>query len=166
MEAYNFFKFLKDKRGKKFPFLYKFRVAPETLTDEDLHIKGDLVFGEEDNGALPDNLTIEGNLTLTNTHTLYLPKNLTVGASLDVRDTPDLTHLPDNLTVGGDLSIEGTSISEIPYNLKVGNGFYAGYTPLAKKYKAHQIKKMITDRGGSVKFLEIENSEDYTPFPY
>lgn len=165
MNAYNFFKFLKDKRGKKFPFLYKFRTAPETLTAEDLHIKGSLVFGEGDDGALPDNLTIEGDLILTDTHTKYLPKNLTVGASLDVRDSPDLEYLPDNLTVGGDLSIEGSRVSEIPYNLNVG-GFYAGYTPLASKYSEQQIKKMIVDRKGSVKRLEIENPEDYTPFPY
>jgi hypothetical protein len=38
----NFFKFLEDKEGKRAPLNYKLLYDPESITPEDLNVKGDL----------------------------------------------------------------------------------------------------------------------------
>ena len=100
--------------------------------------------------SLPDNFTVRGNLDLYGSKITKLPDNLKVGISLFLRDT-EITTLPDNLQVGFDLKIFYTKISTIPNNLKVGHDFIARHTPLAEKYTAEQIQKMIEGRGGYVR---------------
>jgi hypothetical protein len=39
---YNFFKFLKDKEGRPIPFKIKLIYTPETLTPDELNVKGSL----------------------------------------------------------------------------------------------------------------------------
>jgi len=127
---YNLFKFLEDKKGKKIPFKLKLIHAPETLTKEDLNVKGDLFLRNTKISSLPDNLTVGGFLSLMGTKISSLPDNLTVGGYLSLINTP-ISSLPDNLTVGGDL--------------------YLDQTPLAKKYSKKQIRQMIEKKGGEVK---------------
>jgi hypothetical protein len=60
----NFFKFLEDKEGKNPPSKYKFLYDQESLTPEDLNIKGSLDLINTKITSLPNNLTVEGNLYL------------------------------------------------------------------------------------------------------
>lgn len=99
--------------------------------------------------SLPDNFTVRGSLDLSFSKIAKLPDNLKVGVNLILRDT-EIKTLPDNLQVGSDLRIFSTKISTIPNNLKVGNDLIANHTPLAEKYTAEQIQKMVEDRGGYI----------------
>jgi len=85
---YNLFKFLEDKKGKKIPLRAKLIHAPETLTKEDLNVKGDLDLQYSLISSLPDNLTVKGLLVLRSTQISSLPDNLTVGRFLDLIGTP------------------------------------------------------------------------------
>ena len=126
----NFFKFLKDKEGKNPPLRYKFIYDQESLTPEDLNVKGNLNLGDSKMISLPNNLTVGGNLNLENS---------------------SIISLPDNLKVGGDLYLWNTRIISLPNNLQVGMDLYIYYTPLAKKYTKEEIKRMIEDKEGKVK---------------
>ena len=85
---YNLFKFLEDKKEKKIPFKAKLIHAPETLTKEDLNVKGDLDLQYSLISSLPDNLKVKGYLDLGNTPISSLPDNLTVGGNLFLDQTP------------------------------------------------------------------------------
>jgi len=76
---------------------------------------------------------------------------------LNFKDTLNLentkiTSLPDNLTVGGSLNLSCTKIDSIPYNLSVGRSLNLINTPLSEKYSREQIRKMIEDKGGEIKY--------------
>jgi hypothetical protein len=60
----NFFKFLEDKEGKNPPSKYKFLYDQESLTPEDLNVRGDLDLRNTPITSLPNNLTVGGNLDL------------------------------------------------------------------------------------------------------
>ena len=70
---YNFFKFLNQKEQRPIPFRIKLIYTPETLTPQELNVKG--------------------SLNLYNTPITSLPKGLTVGDWLDLSNTP-ITSLP------------------------------------------------------------------------
>ena len=125
----NFFKFLEDKEGKRAPLNYKLLYDPESITPEDLNIKG--------------------SLNLMDTKITSLPNNLRVGGNLDLVNTP-ITSLPDNLKVEGSLYLWNTKITSLPNNLKVGRDLYIYYTPLNKKYTKEEIEKMVKDKGGNI----------------
>jgi len=127
---YNLFKFLEEKKGKPIPFEVKLIHAPETLTKEDLNVKG--------------------GLNLRDTKISSLPENLTVGGSLYLKNTK-ISSLPDNLKVGRSLFLSFTQITSLPNNLTVGGNLYLRDTPLTKKYSEEQIRKMIEEKGGKVK---------------
>ena len=122
---YNFFKFLEEKENRPIPLKAKFLHAPETLTPEELDVKG--------------------NLNLRNTPITSLPKGLTVGGWLDLINTP-ITSLPEGLTVGGDLDLENTEITSLPEGLKVKRNLWVENTPLANKTD-EEIKAMIGPNG-------------------
>jgi hypothetical protein len=82
--------------------------------------------------SLPDNLTVEGELYL------YLPQS-------------NMTSLPDNLKVNSNLNLYDTKITSIPNNLKVNGNLNLSQTSLSEKYSKEEIRKMIEDKGGSVK---------------
>lgn len=134
--------FLRDKRGKQVPLLYKLLYAPETINgEEDLHIKENLLLIGAPLESLPDNLTVDGAMDISHSQIKSLPKNLTVGIYLDVSFTP---------------------ISEIPENLHVDGFFNCKQTPLAKqvpfsKYDppTKAIAQMIREKGGSAKYVSI-----------
>jgi len=126
---YNLFKFLEEKKGKPIPFKAKLIHAPETLTKDELNVKGDLSFEDTKISSLPDNLTVGGYLNLYKTK---------------------ISSLPDNLTVGGSLYLSRTPISSLPKNLQVELRIYLKNTPLADKYSKEQIKQMIEEKGGYV----------------
>jgi len=127
---YNLFKFLEDKEGTKTPFKVKFIHAPDTLTPDDLKVKGDLY--------------------LTNAEITSLPSGLKVGGYLYLSSTP-ITSLPDGLEVGGGLYLIYTPITSLPSGLKVGGYLDLQNTPLSEKYTEREIRKMIEDKGGEVK---------------
>ena len=131
---YNLFKFIESKYPKlKTPILLKFFYTPDSLTSKDLNIKGDFDPGMYIT-SLPNNLTVGGNLTL---------------------NYPNLKSLPDDLTVGGNLSIADFGkniIKSFPNNLNIGGRLNLKYsTFFKKKYSEDEIRKMIEDKGGSVK---------------
>ena len=77
-------------------------------------------------------------------------KDLQVEGYLDLSNTK-ITTLPDNLQVGGNLILSNTKITTLPDNLKVEGVLDLSNTPLSKKYTEEQIRKMIEDKGGSVR---------------
>jgi len=130
VNIYNLFKFLEDKEGTKTPFKVKLIYTPDTLTSEDLKIKG--------------------SLNLNDTEITSLPDDLKVGGSLYLQNTP-ITSLPSDLKVGGNLNLGNVEITSLPDGLKVGGVLYLGNTPLSKKYTKEEIRKIIEDKGGEIK---------------
>ena len=135
----NLFNFIESKRPEyKIPFTVKLIYDPESITEDELIVKGDLYLIKEPITSLPDGLTVEGTLELKGTK---------------------IISLPDNLTVGGSLSLYGTKVKSIPNGLTVGGSLTLFHTPLSKqlsrKYSSwvaeNEILKMIQDKGGNVK---------------
>ena len=128
---YNLFDFIETNRPEyKIPLTVKLRYYPESITKDDLNVKGDLDFDfKTPFTSLPDNLTVGGYLGLTNT---------------------PITSLPDNLTVEDHLFLSNTPITTLPNNLRVGGMLNLRHTPLSKQYSEDEIRKMIQDRGGDV----------------
>jgi hypothetical protein len=87
----NFFKFLEDKEGKNPPLIFKLLYDQESITPEDLDIRGSLDLEHTQEIQLPDNLEIRGDLYLS---------------------SRELSSLPDNLYVGGDIYIYYTPLSD------------------------------------------------------
>ena len=127
---YNLFKFLEDKEGTKTPLKIKLITAPETLTHNELKVRGSLNLGYTKITSLPDGLKVEDYLDLSNTK---------------------ITSLSDNLEVGGYLDLSNTKITSLPDNLKIEDDLYLDNTPLSKKYSDEQIRKIIEDKGGYIK---------------
>ena len=126
---YNLFKFLEDKEGTKTPVKVKFIYASDTLT--------------------PDDLKIKGSLDLMDTPITSLPYGLEVGGYLDLRNTK-ITSLPSGLKVGGFLDLSYSKITSLPNGLEVEGNLELRNTPLSKKYTEEEIRKMIEDKGGNV----------------
>jgi len=86
---YNLFKFIEDKKPQyKIPFKAKLIHAPETLTKEDLNVKGYLNLSGTPIQSLPNGLEVRGSLYLDKTQIQSLPNGLTVGGDLFLEDTP------------------------------------------------------------------------------
>jgi len=148
-EVYNLFKFIEDKEPQYKSFLAKFTHEPETLTPEDLNVKGDLAFSGRSITSLPDNLNIggdveiigtsitslpnnlniDGNLWLTAMVITSLPSSLKVGGYIRIEDT-EITSLPDNFKTNGDLSLHDALITSLPNNLDIGLDLSIYDTPI------------------------------------
>ena len=127
----NLFKFIEDRYPEyPTPLKWKLLHEPDSITEKDLIVKGDL--------------------DLKNTKITQLPDNLQVGGYLSLKNTK-ITQLPDNLQVEGWLNLENTKITQLPGNLKVGGTLWLVVTPIAKKYSKDQIKQIIEDKDGYVK---------------
>ncbi len=127
---YNLFKFIEDKKPQyKTPFKVKFIYAPETLTKEELNVRGDLYLYNTPIQSLPDNLKVEDNLILPST---------------------PIQSLPNDLKVGGDLNLYNTPIQSLPNDLKVGGFLNLQNTPLSKKYTKEEIKAMVPGVKGKI----------------
>lgn len=125
--------FLGEKDNKKTPLRWKLINDFDSINDDDLFY--------------------DDNFDLFNVRVERLPKNLHVVGNLDLRATKIKT-LPDNLTVDGDLHLTALEIDLVPKNLKA-NSMFAKYTTLSEKYSYKEIKDMIKEKGGEVKFLTI-----------
>ena len=94
---------------------------------------------------------IMDDLDIFNNHNITTLGNLTyVDGYCDISHT-NIESLPDNLTTNSFLDISYTNIDSLPDNLHVEGILNLYNTPLSKKYSKEKIRKMIEDKGGSVK---------------
>ena len=127
------FEFLEEKDNKRTPLKWKLTNDFDSIDDKDLFY--------------------DDNFDLYGARIERLPDNFTVKGYLDLRLTKIKT-LPDNLTIDGDLHLTALEIDSVPKNLKA-HSMYAKYTTLSEKYSYKEIKDMIKENGGEVKFLTI-----------
>lgn len=147
---YNLFKFIESKRPEyKVPFIAKLIYEPNSLSKEDLQINGHLELGAFDIKSLPDNMFVSGFLDLKRSKMTSLPNNLHVKNGIGLQQSK-IESLGDNLRSDGTIFCDGSKLSSIPNNLYIGGDFHVWNTPLANKYSAEQIRKMIEDKGGQV----------------
>ena len=122
----NIFDFLEEKGEHRTPFLWKW-LTNEPLTEDDLHIKGDLDLTYSNIESLPEGLNISGDLNLTFCENISsLPEGLIVRFNLIVEDCSQLYSLPKGLKVGGTL--------------------YIGTSPLGE-YSEGELRNMVGDDG-------------------
>ena len=149
----NFFKFLEDKVGRKAPVLLRLIHYPQSLSQEELVVKGNLHLERSKVTSLPDNLKVKGSLFLSKSSITSLPDNLEVGDGEFTGlylDKTKITSLPDNLKINGSLFIDDSKISSIPNNLQGEGSLTFPRTPLSDKYTADQLRQIIDDKGGFV----------------
>jgi len=106
------FKFLENEENIRAPFLWKW-LTNEPLTEDDLHIKGDLDLTYSNIESLPEGLNISGDLNLTFCENISsLPEGLIVRRNLILEDCSQLYSLPKGLKVGGTLYINTSPLGE------------------------------------------------------
>jgi hypothetical protein len=123
------FQFIEDKRGYPIPFVIKLVHAPETITKEDLNVKGNLGLTKWKGTSLPEDLKVSGFFTLSN---------------------PNITLLPKGLEVGRYLWLCGTNISSLPPDIKIGKNLVITDSPISHKYTREQIKQMCPGIKGKI----------------
>jgi len=122
----NIFDFLEEKGEHRTPFLWKW-LNNEPLTEDDLHINGDLDLTYSNIESLPEGLNVSGDLILTFCENISsLPEGLIVRVNLIVEDCSQLYSLPKGLKVGGTL--------------------YIGTSPLGE-YSEGELRNMVGDDG-------------------
>ena len=107
----NIFDFLEEKGEHRTPFLWKW-LTNEPLTEDDLHINGnlDLTFSKIE--SLPEGLNVSGDLNLTFCENISsLPEGLIVRGNLRLFDSK-ITFLPEGLKVEGWLDISNTNLEK------------------------------------------------------
>lgn len=148
MNIENIFNFIEEKKGYKTPLTYKI-INQLPITNDDLHINGDLNLRFKTLITLPKNLHVSGNLDLYNASIEYLPDNLYVGGYLDLESTY-IKKLPDNLHVGTYLDIASTNIQYLPNNLYIGKDLICYFTPLSKNHTRAEIIDMLKDKNPNI----------------
>lgn len=125
----NLFQFIEDKDPEyRLPFELKWATKdPESLTAEDLNVKGYLDLRDSKFTSLPDNLTVGGNLYIQSLKIKTLPRNLKVIGDLNASKTL-ISSLPDDLEVKGGIELSHTPISSLPDNFKSNGDLGLGYT--------------------------------------
>ena len=112
------FDFLEEKENKKHKdrdkFIWKLKFN-ETLTKEDLNVKGGLDLSYSNITSLPKGLKVRGYLDLSYSEIKSLPEGLEVSGELDLTDT-ELTSLPKGLKVGGNLDTTYTPLAKYTYD--------------------------------------------------
>jgi hypothetical protein len=84
----NIFEFLEEEGEHKAPFMWKW-LNNEPLTEDDLHINGDLDLTYSNIESLPEGLIVRGDLNLTFCENISsLPKGLKVGGTLYIGTSP------------------------------------------------------------------------------
>jgi hypothetical protein len=122
----NIFKFLENEENIRAPFMWKW-LNNEPLTEDDLHINGDLDLTYSNIESLPEGLIVRGDLNLTFCENISsLPEGLIVRFNLIVEDCSQLYSLPKGLKVGGTL--------------------YIGTSPLGE-YSEGELRNMVGDDG-------------------
>jgi hypothetical protein len=171
-KIYNLFKFIEGKKPQyKVPFKVRLVYDPDSITEEEKNVEGDLDLSGTPiqslpNGLkvgdslilynctsltlLPNDLKVEGGLHLENCTSLTsLPNDLKVGGYLNLSRTP-IQSLPNDLKVGSSLWLKNTPIQSLPKDLKVKGNLYLIDTPLSKKYTKEQIRKMVPGVEGNI----------------
>jgi hypothetical protein len=94
--------------------------------------------------------------------TVSIPENIKslynlkyVEGDLSLIECKNITSLPNNLTVNT-LYINNSNISEIPNNLNINGTLYCNNTPLLEQYSVNEIRRLITNNGGSVRHIDIK----------
>ena len=109
------FDFLEGKENKihkdKDKFIWKLNFN-ETLTKEELNVKGDLDLEFAKITSLPEGLKVSGFLSLRDTNITSLPEDLKVGGGLNLAFCDNITSLPESLYVDGDLNIRETPLQK------------------------------------------------------
>jgi len=106
------FKFLENEENIRAPFMWKW-LNNEPLTEDDLHINGDLDLTYSNIESLPEGLIVRGDLNLTFCENISsLPEGLIVRFNLIVEDCSQLYSLPKGLKVGGTLYINTSPLGE------------------------------------------------------
>ena len=112
------FDFLEEKENKKHKdrdkFIWKLKFN-ETLTKEELNVKGDLDLRYSNITSLPKGLKVFGYLDLSYSEIKSLPEGLEVSGELNLTDT-ELTSLPKGLKVGGNLDTTYTPLAKYTYD--------------------------------------------------
>ena len=112
------FDFLEEKENKKHKdrdkFIWKLKFN-ETLTKEDLNVKGGLDLRYSNITSLPKGLKVRGYLDLSYSEIKSLPEGLEVSGELNLTDT-ELTSLPKGLKVGGNLDTTYTPLAKYTYD--------------------------------------------------
>jgi hypothetical protein len=140
---YNLFKFIESKEPEyKAPLKFLLKYDPDSITKEDLHVKGSFLLNDggdndhdKDITSLPDGMTVDGDF-YGDFYLTSLPNNLTVEGNLLIPLNKHITSLPKNLKVGGNLGIWGT--------------------PLAKKYTEEELEKITPGVNGRI-YTEYED---------
>jgi len=93
---------------------------------------------------------------------VFIPENIKslynlkyVKGDLSLIECKNITSLPNNLTVNT-LYINNSNISEIPNNLNINGTLYCNNTPLLEQYSVNEIRRLITNNGGSVRHIDIK----------
>ena len=138
-----FFNFLEKKDGRKKPLTYKLIHEPDSLTPEDLHVKGDLNLRGTSITSLPDGLRVDGRLTLYDTKITSLPDNLVVAGVLSLQGTK-IARLPKGLVVGDEIFL-GDQVTDIPTDIQAKGGIHYHKAPFGEKikdYTREELKKI------------------------
>ena len=117
----NIFDFLEEKGEYRTPFMWKW-LTNEPLTEDDLHING--------------------NLDLTFSKIESLPEGLNVSGDLNLTFCENISSLPEGLIVRGNLRLFGSKITFLPEGLKVEGWLDISNTNL-EKYTDDEIRDMI-----------------------
>jgi hypothetical protein len=120
------FKFLENEENIRAPFMWKW-LTNEPLTEDDLHING--------------------NLDLTFSKIESLPEGLNVSGDLNLTFCENISSLPEGLIVRGNLIIEDCNqLYSLPKGLKVGGTLYINNSPLGD-YSNGELRYMVGDNG-------------------
>jgi len=117
----NIFDFLEEKGEHRIPFMWKW-LTNEPLTEDDLHING--------------------NLDLTYSKIESLPEGLNVSGDLNLTFCENISSLPEGLIVRGNFS----QLYSLPKGLQVGGTLYINTSPLGE-YSEGELRNMVGDDG-------------------
>ena len=184
----NILNFLKEKEGKKLPYMWvrdltqgKLIQELETHPDGIQYRHGSLDLSDTDITKLPNDLYVDGIVLLINCKELTeLPSNLHVEAYLSLKGCENITELPnklyvgsyldlqysgikslpEGLEVGGDLYLDSTNIKFLPKGLKVGSTLVLGYSSYLLNFSDDELFQMIDPNGNGEGYINsgIERS--------
>ena len=152
----NIFSFLEKNEKRKTPFLWKWE-NNIPLTEDDLHIGGDLDLAQSEIETLPKGLIVNSHLVLEESNIRSLPEGLEVGEDLILASCQYIFSLPKGLKVGGDLYLDGSSVSSLPKGLEIGGYLHITSAVLASK-SDDELREMI--KPGFIRGKIINNEHD------
>jgi hypothetical protein len=136
------FQFIESRYSKyRMPLRVKILNFPNTVTKEDLNVKGDLDLsgGGTKITTIPNGLRVSGDLILNSSPITKLPEDLWVGKNLELINT-SITELPHRLYVGRNLNLSETKITTLPANLTVKGDLRLNKTPITTLPTGLQVK--------------------------